>query len=141
MVLVLLVQVVIFGLITAWYFVIRPRHGKTKNAPPLVSSSTVYPIPIIGHIVEFFKSPHSMVKRCYDDYGPVFTIPVRFVMFTDKRPLLSFTIYKSLKWLGFVHSFMISLVFVSNKYFSYQYHSIWCFTSLRSIISIMRNLS
>lgn len=56
-----------------WYFVLRPRTGG-KNAPPLVTSSGV---PIVGVLMEFFKSPNTMVNRCVNDYGSVFTIPVR----------------------------------------------------------------
>jgi hypothetical protein len=62
-----------------WWFLLRPRPGGSRNAPPLVSTSTVVPIPLIGHICEFFKSPNEMVKRCYRDYGSIFTIPVRAV--------------------------------------------------------------
>lgn len=57
--------------------IVSPRFNGGKNAPPLVTSSTVVPIPLIGVIAEFFKSPNTMIKRCYRDYGPVFTIPVR----------------------------------------------------------------
>jgi hypothetical protein len=63
-------------LICFWWFLLRPRPGG-RNAPPLVSRSTVVPLPLIGHIAEFFKSPNEMVKRCYRDYGSIFTIPVR----------------------------------------------------------------
>jgi hypothetical protein len=67
-------------------YLIRPRHakytntsnkdGSNKNAPPMVLSSPVVKIPFIGQILEFGKSPVKMTKRCYDQYGPVFTIPV-----------------------------------------------------------------
>lgn len=63
---------VVFGW---WFLLLRPRRGG-KNAPPVVSSSPVVPIPLIGHLAEFFKSPNSMIKRCYEQIGPVFTIPV-----------------------------------------------------------------
>ena len=64
------------GLFLVWFFALRPRRGG-KYAPPLVLDSRVVPIPIVGVIAEFFKSPNSMVKRCYQDYGSCFTIPVR----------------------------------------------------------------
>jgi sterol 14-demethylase len=57
--------------------IVSPRFKGGKDAPPIVTSSTVVPIPLIGVIAEFFKSPNTMIKRCYQDYGPVFTIPVR----------------------------------------------------------------
>ena len=66
------------GLILFWFFALRPRRGG-KYAPPLVLDSTVVPIPFVGVIAEFFKSPNSMVKRCYNDYGLCFTIPVSTV--------------------------------------------------------------
>ena len=56
--------------------ILSPRFKGDKHAPPLVTSSTVVPIPLLGVIAEFFKSPNTMIKRCYRDYGPVFTIPV-----------------------------------------------------------------
>ena len=68
----LLVAVIYLGLL-------RPRRGG-KDAPPMVLESPVFPIPVIGVIMEFFKSPNTMVKRCHTDYGPVFTIPVRACM-------------------------------------------------------------
>ena len=65
---------VIFGAI--WYVMLRPRKGG-KNAPPTITSSSVCRIPVFGVLVEFFKSPNTMVKRCAQDYGSIFTIPVR----------------------------------------------------------------
>ena len=56
--------------------IISPRFKGGKDAPPVVTHSSVVPIPLIGVIAEFFKSPNTMIKRCYKDYGPVFTIPV-----------------------------------------------------------------
>ena len=71
------VYVAIF-FVALWYLVLRPRHGG-KQAPPLVTQSTVFTkVPLIGHICEFFASPNTMVKRCYQDYGSIFTIPVRY---------------------------------------------------------------
>ncbi|CAB9516542.1 Obtusifoliol 14-alpha demethylase (Fragment) [Seminavis robusta] len=72
--------VIVFAL---YFFVLRPRRGG-KDAPPLVLESPVFPIPVIGVIMEFFKSPNTMVKRCYRDYGPVFTIPI----FTERLTFL-----------------------------------------------------
>lgn len=63
-------------LFSVWFVLLRPRRGG-KNAPPTVVHSPVVPFPIVGVLAEFFKSPNTMIKRCYEDYGPVFTIPVR----------------------------------------------------------------
>jgi hypothetical protein len=68
--------VVVTGLTALWFFLLRPRTGG-KHAPPVVTSSPLVPIPVIGHIVEFFRSPHFMMQRCLKDHGKVFTIPVR----------------------------------------------------------------
>jgi len=67
---------IITALFLVWFVLLRPRQGGGKNAPPTVVDSNVVPIPIIGVLAEFFKSPHAMIKRCYKDYGTVFTIPV-----------------------------------------------------------------
>lgn len=63
------------GLIAFWWFFLRPRGGG-KDAPPLVKESKVVPLPFIGVVGEFLKSPNDMMRRCYDDYGKIFTIPV-----------------------------------------------------------------
>ena len=63
------------GLITFWWIALRPRGGG-KNSPPLVTASTVVRVPFVGVIAEFLKNPNEMMKRCYKDYGEVFTIPV-----------------------------------------------------------------
>jgi sterol 14-demethylase len=42
----------------------------------MVLSSPVAKIPIIGPAIEFGLSPVKMTKRCYEQYGPVFTIPI-----------------------------------------------------------------
>jgi hypothetical protein len=65
---------VCLGLILFWFFALRPRGGG-KNSPPLVTSKVV-PFPLVGVICEFLKNPNEMMKRCYKDYGQVFTIPV-----------------------------------------------------------------
>ena len=67
---------VALGLIGVWWLLLRPRTGG-KDAPPCVVTSTIVPIPIFGVLLEFLKSPNEMMKRCYRDYGSVFTIPVR----------------------------------------------------------------
>ena len=58
------------------FFVIRPRSKGGRNGPPVVTTSPVCGLPVVGTIVEFGKSPVKMVQRCYEDYGPVFTVPV-----------------------------------------------------------------
>ena len=68
---------VLLALVTLVAFlIISPRFKGGKDAPPIVTASPVVPIPLIGVIAEFFKSPNTMIKRCYQDYGSVFTIPV-----------------------------------------------------------------
>jgi hypothetical protein len=74
----MLVEAVAIALVAFWFFLLRPRKGG-KDAPPVVTWSPVVPIPVIGVICEFFKGPNDMMKRCYKDYGPVFTIPVRTI--------------------------------------------------------------
>ena len=55
----------------------RPRSKGGSRGPPVVTTSPVIGIPVVGTILEFGRSPVKMVQRCYDDYGPVFTVPVR----------------------------------------------------------------
>jgi len=62
-------------LVLFWWFLLRPRSGG-KDSPPLITASTVVRIPLFGVIAEFLKSPNDMMKRCYKNYGPVFTIPI-----------------------------------------------------------------
>jgi hypothetical protein len=70
-------------LLLIWTFLLRPRRGSSKDAPPLVVVAKNN-IPFIGILIEFFSSPNNMVQRCAKDYGSVFTIPVRFfVLFTS----------------------------------------------------------
>mmetsp|Transcript_15100 Transcript_15100/g.19141 ORF Transcript_15100/g.19141 Transcript_15100/m.19141 type:complete len:496 (-) Transcript_15100:125-1612(-) len=57
-------------------FFLRPRFAKQKDAPPMVLSSPVVKIPLIGQVLEFGLSPVKMTKRCYEQYGPVFTVPI-----------------------------------------------------------------
>ena len=66
------------AVLLALVFFLRPRYKGGADAPPMVTTSPVSSIPIFGPAIEFGKSPVKMVKRCYDDYGPVFTAPVRF---------------------------------------------------------------
>ena len=58
------------------FFVLRPRTKGGSSAPPTVTKSPVSGLPVVGTIVEFGKSPVKMVQRCYEEYGPVFTVPV-----------------------------------------------------------------
>ena len=60
----------------ALWWVLHPRRGGPK-APPMVLNSPIVNIPYIGMALEFGKSPVKMVRRCFDSYGPVFTVPVR----------------------------------------------------------------
>ena len=69
--------VVVLIIATFWIFLLRPRRGNCRDTPPLVLTAKNN-IPFIGVLIEFFSSPNTMVKRCVKDYGPVFTIPVRF---------------------------------------------------------------
>ena len=75
--------VVVASLILLFFFffiyqilIARPRSKGGATGPPLVTSSPVCTIPVIGTIVEFGQSPVKMVSRCYEQYGPVFTVPV-----------------------------------------------------------------
>ena len=69
------------GLIAFWFFALRPRGGG-KGSPPLVTESKAVPLPLVGVICEFLKNPNEMMKRCYKDYGQVFTIPVSHFCFS-----------------------------------------------------------
>jgi hypothetical protein len=60
-------------LVGLYLLLLRPRRGG-KNAPPLVLSSPVGPLAMA---LEFGKGPVTMIRRCYQAYGSVFTIPVR----------------------------------------------------------------
>ena len=44
----------------------------------MVMWSPVVRIPLIGQILEFGISPVKMVQRCYEAYGPVYTVPVSY---------------------------------------------------------------
>lgn len=84
----LLLSLSILALLSLFYafFIFRPRTKGGRYGPPIVTTSPVCGIPIIGTIVEFGKSPVKMVQRCYEDYGPVFTVPVsaiRVVLLTN----------------------------------------------------------
>ena len=58
--------------------IVRPRTKGGSTSPPIVTTSPISKLPVIGTIVEFGISPVKMVQRCYDTYGPVFTVPVSF---------------------------------------------------------------
>jgi len=65
----------LIGLILVIYLVfVRPRRGG-KDAPPLVDTSPIVAGPF-GMILEFGKSPVRMIRRCYDTYGGIYTIPL-----------------------------------------------------------------
>lgn len=61
--------------ILLWVVLLRPRRGNCKDTPPLVINAKNN-IPFIGILLEFFSSPNTMVQRCYNDFGPIFTIPI-----------------------------------------------------------------
>lgn len=54
-------------------FLLRPKKGGA-NAPPMITSTSS--IPFFGPCIEFGKSPMKMVKRCYDKFGAVYTVPI-----------------------------------------------------------------
>lgn len=85
----LLALVSLLALLTLLYaaFVFRPRTKGGKFGPPIVTTSPVCGIPVIGTIIEFGKSPVKMVQRCYEDYGPVFTVPVSWVVYVVVVPM------------------------------------------------------
>lgn len=64
------------GILFVVWLVVRPRRGG-PNAPPIVLSSPIVKVPYLGTALEFGKSPVKLVRRCYDDYGPIYTVPVR----------------------------------------------------------------
>jgi hypothetical protein len=67
---------VLLFLVSVIYLLLRPRRGG-PGAPPVADSSPLFPnIPLLGPLLEFFKSPNTMVQRCYEQLGPVFTISV-----------------------------------------------------------------
>jgi len=69
----------------------RPRSKGGSRGPPVVTSSPVVGIPVVGTILEFGCSPVKMVQRCHDEYGPVFTVPVRVEsVVVPPRPPLSY---------------------------------------------------
>jgi hypothetical protein len=72
-----------FAALFALWWVLHPRRGG-KNAPPMVLNSPIVNVPYIGMALEFGKSPVKMVRRCFDSYGPVFTVPVR----SSEKPML-----------------------------------------------------
>lgn len=65
---------IIVGIVTLFF--LWPRVSSKSDAPPMVFSSPIVKIPLFGIAIEFGMSPVKMVRRCYDKYGPVFTVPV-----------------------------------------------------------------
>lgn len=79
----LVVSIAILSLVVlVVYFTIRPRVGG-KNAPPTVLTSPIVKVPILGMPLEFGSSPVKMIQRCFTEYGPIFTIPVRRVEYKN----------------------------------------------------------
>ena len=88
-------------------FIFRPRTAKASSggaAPPVVTQSPVCGVPVVGTIVEFGKSPVKMVQRCFEEYGPVFTVPV--------SNLLLFVIGH---WAGVIGTIIIVIGWQVNK--------------------------
>jgi len=72
-----LTALILSSLALLLWALLRPRSSGLKDEPPLVRSSPAFPfVPFIGPAIEFGKSPVLMAKRCYEDYGPVFTVPI-----------------------------------------------------------------
>ncbi len=70
---------IIVGIVTLFF--LWPRVSSKSDAPPMVFNSPIVKIPLFGIAIEFGMSPVKMVRRCYDKYGPVFTVPVSLVLF------------------------------------------------------------
>ena len=68
-----------FTLTIYTFLIIKPRTKIAKsgnNPPPVITTSPISKLPVVGTIIEFGISPVKMVQRCYEEYGPVFTVPV-----------------------------------------------------------------
>ena len=79
----LLLTITITSILSLLFYtlcIVRPRTKGGSQGPPIVTSSPISKVPIIGTIIEFGISPVKMVQRCYDMYGPVFTVPVSFTI-------------------------------------------------------------
>ena len=79
----LLLTITITSILSLLFYtlcIVRPRTKGGSQGPPIVTSSPISKLPIIGTIIEFGISPVKMVQRCYDMYGPVFTVPVSFTI-------------------------------------------------------------
>jgi len=64
----LVVGSILAGAVLAYFiFPFRP-----KKAPPNVSLG----IPVFGNVLAFIKSPLGLINKCYQQYGPVFTVPM-----------------------------------------------------------------
>lgn len=73
----LLLGVLVLAVVVLPVLILRARNrmkNSGKNIPPIMASNV--PIPILGPAIEFGKSPMKMVHRCYETYGPVFTVPI-----------------------------------------------------------------
>lgn len=64
------------GATLIWFLVWRPRRRGGPLAPPVVTNSPRFPIPILGVLLDFFSKPNALIQRCYETIGPVFTVPV-----------------------------------------------------------------
>ena len=77
----LLLTLTLLTILSFTYYLLiqRPRTKVSVSGgvpPPVITRSPVSSLPVVGTIVEFGKSPVKMVQRCYEEYGPVFTVPV-----------------------------------------------------------------
>jgi len=72
-----------FTLTIYTFLILKPRTKIAKsgnNPPPVITTSPISKLPVIGTIIEFGISPVKMVQRCYEEYGPVFTVPVSCII-------------------------------------------------------------
>ena len=68
-----------FTLTIYTFLILKPRTKIAKtggSSPPVITTSPISKLPVVGTIIEFGISPVKMVQRCYEEYGPVFTVPV-----------------------------------------------------------------
>ena len=69
-----------FTLTIYTFLIVKPRTKIAKSgngsSPPVITTSPISKLPVVGTIIEFGISPVKMVQRCYEEYGPVFTVPV-----------------------------------------------------------------
>ena len=74
-----------FTLTIYTFLILKPRtkiakSGKYGSSPPIITTSPISKLPVVGTIIEFGISPVKMVQRCYEEYGPVFTVPVSCIL-------------------------------------------------------------